>query len=154
MYNKGQEVEGIKRTHTTVKEYHKQSVAETDLVFVYGTLRRNFGNHGLLAGAKYICDTKTKEKYLMTANGVPFVNPYIPNTQIVGEVYKITPEILVGLDILEGHPNNYFRMIIPTSNGKRCWIYFCTYGGKHTYLSGDYMKPPSNDYGLDEVDEQ
>ena len=125
-------------------EICKRACAETDLVFVYGTLRRNNGNHILLAGATYIADALTYEKYTMVGGGIPFVIPHTPTCRIVGEVYKVTPKILARLDMLEGHPNFYYRVIIHTNTGRRAWVYFCNQGRGTLFPTGDFNKPPQS----------
>lgn len=72
-------------------------------VFVYGTLRRGYGNHRLLENSEFLGNAITKEKYELTANGIPFVNPDKPTSNIVGEVYEVDNETLKSLDRLEGY---------------------------------------------------
>ena len=89
-----------------------------DRVFVYGTLKRGFGNHRLLREATFVGKAITKKKYSMTRDGIPFVNEDRETSQIHGEVYEVTPEIKEGLDRLEGFRGKrensfYYRKSIP-----------------------------------------
>ncbi len=51
----------------------------------------------------------------MFVSGVPFVNPNYTRTHIFGEVWEVSPEALVMLDKLEGHPDWYVRTPIKVS---------------------------------------
>ena len=83
-------------------------------VFVYGTLKKGFGNHHLLKDASYLGTHITEPKYTMySMDGFPAVSP-IGTTRIIGEVYEITTEILEDLDRLEGYPGWYSRETIIT----------------------------------------
>lgn len=75
-------------------------------IFVYGTLLRGFGNHRLLASAKFVGEAMTKPQYTMINLGA---FPAILNdgtTALRGEVYDVNAETLARLDQLEG--NGYF----------------------------------------------
>lgn len=85
------------------------------LVFVYGTLKKGFGNNVLLADAEFLGEAITAdETYVMTGRGIPFVH-LVPEDghSIVGEVYNVTEPQLRSLDGLEGHPTWYERQEIP-----------------------------------------
>jgi len=88
-------------------------------LFVYGTLKRPWGNNGLLVKHKsrFIGEACTMENFVLTA-GFPFVwqpgealhkvyKPYLG--RIVGELYKLTHAGLEAVDRLEGHPSYYRR---------------------------------------------
>ena len=85
-------------------------------IFVYGTLMRGMGNHHLLSGATFLGRAVTNEKYAMFCAGVPFVNPSIHQTHIMGELFEvIDQDCLDRLDRLEGHPDWYCRTKIHVS---------------------------------------
>ncbi|WP_456402146.1 gamma-glutamylcyclotransferase family protein [Persephonella sp.] len=116
-----------------------------NLIFVYGTLRKGFGNHRLLENAEFLGIGRTKEKYKMTANGIPFVSKNEPVSYIIGEVYKIDDKTLKRLDELEGHPDWYKRekvkIILETGKEVEAWIYFNEVSeGKYLVKSGDFDK--------------
>lgn len=85
------------------------------LVFVYGTLKKGFGNNVLLADAEFLGEAITAdEAYVMTGRGIPFVHLVKQDGhRIVGEVYSVTEPQLRSLDGLEGHPTWYERQQIP-----------------------------------------
>ena len=60
-------------------------------IFVYGTLKRAFGNHAILrhGGAVYLGRAVTLEKYIMDAHGFPFISPHSSGHPVVGELYDI-----------------------------------------------------------------
>ena len=115
-------------------------MGEKFYVFVYGTLRKGFGNHHLLKNSKFIGYATTKEKYSLYVDGIPYVVK-IPTTQIKGEVYEVDRDTLNALDELEGHPNFYKRELIDVIvNGKtiKAWIYFYPYPRGKLIRSGDF----------------
>ena len=86
-------------------------------VFVYGSLMRGFGNHGLLKESAFISDATAEGLRLYTLGAFPAVlagddgdNP------VRGEVYSVDDETLRRLDRLEGHPTFYRR------EEKQVWV--------------------------------
>lgn len=82
-------------------------------VFVYGTLKRGFRNHGRLAGAKFLGSFTTEERYQLLSKRVesglaPVMLPDGPY-QVRGELYLISGSVLKTLDLCEGHPFVYRR---------------------------------------------
>lgn len=119
-------------------------------VFVYGTLRKGYGNHRLLETANFVSNGTTKEKYTMFASGIPYVNKHIPNTNIVGEVYEVNDKELVRLDQLEGydpsrHEESWYKrelinVITENGNSVEAYIYFNDYNKEENIVeSGDYQ---------------
>ena len=100
-----------------------------EMVFVYGTLKKGFGNHGLLQGAKFIGKAVTTEPYAMyVSGGIPFVTPNEKVSPIKGEVYFVDETTLSSLDRLEGHPDWYCRREtwVELEDGREvhAWLYF------------------------------
>jgi gamma-glutamylcyclotransferase (GGCT)/AIG2-like uncharacterized protein YtfP len=95
-------------------------------VAVYGTLRRGFGNHGLLEGSQMIGEGNTVDGFTMRARGIPYVSKN-GQTQIKVEVYSVDEVTLDDLDSLEGHPRWYKReeVDVKLDNGKyeRAYMY-------------------------------
>ena len=97
------------------------------LLFTYGTLRFGHHNEIYLKGADYLGKVETKDLYKMYANGIPYVinEPY---SKIIGDLYEVNDKFIIeSLDILEGHPNNYYREEIPVifkNTEITAWIYF------------------------------
>jgi len=82
------------------------------LVAVYGTLKRGYGNHMLLANSIYIADGYTEEPYplVVHGSGLPFLidKPGV-GKKVRVEVYLVDSDTLNTLDALEGHPDWYQR---------------------------------------------
>lgn len=100
-------------------------------IFVYGTLKQGHGNHEYYLaetdGVEFLGRCYISGDYRMFSNGAfPFVtkgdNPDADNP-IVGEVYAVNEDVLLSLDILEGHPDWYIREKIQTP-WKKAWAYF------------------------------
>lgn len=115
-------------------------------VFVYGSLRKGFGNHRLLANnSDFIMRTQTVKRYKAVSFGgfpavykapplrdevsefsplqmVAILNTYRP---VVGEIYKVSDSCLEGpLDSLEGHPHWYRRERVQVMNfAEPVWMY-------------------------------
>jgi gamma-glutamylcyclotransferase (GGCT)/AIG2-like uncharacterized protein YtfP len=79
-------------------------------VFVYGTLKRGFPNHGVLEGARFIGPAFTVGKFHMRCCGFPIVFKGQETAQVTGELYYVpSPAIMHKLDRLEGVPQMYLR---------------------------------------------
>jgi len=92
------------------------------LVFVYGTLKKGEGNHGVMekSKGKFLGDHNTAPNYSMySLGGFPAVVGG-GKTSIRGEVYRIND--LEYLDSLEGYPRMYGRVSIQTKFGD-AWMY-------------------------------
>lgn len=93
-------------------------------IFVYGTLRQKGQNHWLLDYETYVGLLKTKQKYYMVcpkSKVFPYcsthqIAPSSVPTEIIGELYDISPQTLKKLDALEGHPTHYTRKAIELEN--------------------------------------
>jgi gamma-glutamylcyclotransferase (GGCT)/AIG2-like uncharacterized protein YtfP len=105
-------------------------------VFVYGTLKKGFGNHGVLGDAKFICEDRTRYPYIMMDAGFPVVMDTPPAGKspndvhfVTGEVYEIPDDvygrgILRNLDGLEGEGRMYHRKVTLTDSGHMVSMYF------------------------------
>lgn len=127
---------------------HLPSLERNILIFVYGTLRKGFGNHMYLEKAEFLGMARTKEKYTMRVSGIPI--PCVskePTSHIIGEVYKVNEIELMNIDSLEGHPNWYKRELVRVvlSSGKEleAWMYFNENGEGEIVKSGDFSKVKS-----------
>ena len=76
-------------------------------IFVYGTLKRGYGNNRLLSGCEFLGEAVTAPKYDLKARGIPFL--VHGNYAVHGEVYEADEETVYRMDLLEGHPNFYHR---------------------------------------------
>lgn len=117
--------------------------------FVYGSLRRGFGNHVLLHGCEYMGTIIAAIPYeMISLGGFPALVPTEngEEKQIVGEVYKISRKNLADLDRLEGYPNFYsrtqFKLQVDDGSIEDVWFYFIKSGyGRNTapiVESGDW----------------
>jgi gamma-glutamylaminecyclotransferase len=78
-------------------------------VFVYGTLKRGFGNHYLLEGAKFIGPALLTGTHVLLDSGFPVCMPQPHGATVTGEVYEVDGEILSDLDRLESEGRMYHR---------------------------------------------
>jgi len=109
-------------------------MAGKHMIFVYGTLKRGFGNNRLLSGSKFVGEARTEGKFALYESGIPFVIEDEQVSQVSGEVYEVDEKTLSRLDRLEGHPNWYCRKMVNVSiisegndkvGGTCCaWLYF------------------------------
>ena len=82
-------------------------------MMVYGTLKRDYWNNRLLAGATYLGEAFTEKRYIMYGEGVPYIVPDEGGLPVRGEVFEIDPDIHLGpIGRLEGHPHGYTRTVI------------------------------------------
>jgi len=96
---------------------------DTNLVFVYGNLRRGLPNHSWLAGSRLLLGMhRTAPHFTMRDLGSFPAVVCAGDTAIVGEVYAIQPRILQELDELTGFPQLYKRLRMATPWGW-AWIY-------------------------------
>lgn len=88
----------------------------TDLVFVYGTLKRGFHNHSLLSSSSFLGQAETCKSFVvLDGPGFPFmVKKYqeITKLPVVGELYSVNKSVLAQLDHLEGNGLFYERELI------------------------------------------
>ena len=90
-------------------------------VACYGSLKRNFHNHPLLAEATFK-GTDTLQGWNMYSLGA-FPGVTKGDNSIHVEVFEVTEEELSRLDSLEGYPSFYNRKQVDTAHGK-AWIYY------------------------------
>ena len=110
---------------------------DPEYVFVYGTLKKGFGNHRLLAEAEYVGPACVKG-HLISLGGFPGLI-YNPHEVTQGEVYRVTSATQwERLDRLEGFnkeapsagSNMYLRRSITTiDTNQDCEVYYWN-GGK------------------------
>jgi len=87
------------------------------IIFVYGTLKKNKGNHLLLETSKFLKEITTSPKYILyIISGLPVLA--LGKDKVKGELYEIDEIVLSKLDMLEGHPSLYVRKNINIPNIK------------------------------------
>lgn len=104
-------------------------MSKKNLVAVYGSLRKNMGNHGLLENAEYLGEFTTEPIYnLHSLGGFPGLKKG-GNTAVVMEVYEVDEPTARRVDALEGYdPNSndntfYDKEMIETPYGE-AGVYF------------------------------
>lgn len=114
-------------------------------VFVYGTLKKGHPNHGLLRDSDFLGRCRISGRMRMVDLGYyPGVVPATGRdaTDIFGEVYRIRPEVLDTLDVLEGHPAYYERKRVPTPwKGAWCYLLPAEYAEKNDVLQSGMWDP-------------
>ena len=106
----------------------------TQTIFVYGTLKRGFLNHGLMAGAAFLGEARTIQAYPMVVQGQTFSPVMMPEPgvghRIVGELWQVDDAQFVRLDDLESThlPTGYIReqIAVESEGGSvtKAWVYF------------------------------
>jgi len=119
----------------------------TTLIFVYGTLRRGFGNHHLVRRAAFLGRGETAERLVMHVAGqIPFAHAAEAAYPIVGEIYAVDAATLAALDRLEDHPHWYVRtpVTIRMEDGRdlAAQIYLCRRPEGRRAPGGDYAGLP------------
>lgn len=121
----------------------------SNLVFVYGSLRKGFSNHHFLNNSEYIGDFTSEEQfYLITYKSLSF--PYLledleidrPKSNIKGEIYRVNDDVLSKLDNLESNSVIYQRKKYKFLNEKNIFE-------AYVYI---LIKPPIIDYIKEKID--
>ena len=108
---------------------------KAEFVAVYGSLKKNFGNHLVLKNSRFISEglTETTRYNMVSLGGFPGLlrGQEGAGLPIKVEVYLTLPNVLkTNLDRLEGYPNFYDREQITIDSLDRegekykAWIYF------------------------------
>lgn len=101
-----------------------------NLVFVYGSLKKGFGNHRLLEKSECVAKGTIAGR-LYSLGSYPGLKDAV-DERVHGEVYSVDDETLKSLDWLEGHPKMYERkevwVQLPEATGEddavQAWTYF------------------------------
>ena len=112
------------------------------LIFVYGTLRKDQGNHWHLENAEFKGEGRTHPNFFFVSmGGYPAMFPG-GTTAVKGELYEATPEMVRSMDNLEGHPDYYRRTPIVLEDGVECSSYLLQHPdpGRPHILHGDWVK--------------
>lgn len=117
----------------TGRGHFKKIEPFSELIFVYGTMKRNMENHDRLKDAKYLGKYESIRHLPMVADSSGYF-PYVLNDRkgghrIKGELYEVRhKELLAAIDEFEDVPKLYTRSKIQVKNkdGKRAvaWLYF------------------------------
>ena len=102
-------------------------------LFVFGTLKRGFPLHDGIAGARFLGEHRTVERFPLMIAG-PWFAPMMLNEpgfghQVLGELYEVDEDRLVHIDAMEsiGQPGNLRILIdvapIPGGPSTRAYAY-------------------------------
>lgn len=121
------------------------------LVFVYGTLKRNFSYHDVMEKSIFIAEAITCDKFKLTESYVPEEErwiPYLSRTEglveVKGEIFKIDDKQLEFLDEFEEVAEGmYTREKIkvkakPSDELVDVWVYVGKNDGKYNIESGNF----------------
>lgn len=98
-------------------------VADSTLLFVYGSLKRGRRHHAELAGARFIGAVRTAPEYrLLDLGEYPALTA--GGRSIEGELYEVTGALLEELDRFEG--DGYDRALVRLADGGVALAYFAT----------------------------
>lgn len=107
-------------------------VSDQSLVFVYGTLKRNFPLHSHLGNSEFLGDAKTERDYFLVDCGhYPGLrqasNQHVA-ASIAGEVFQVDAETLAVLDEVEAVAEGlYLRQhirLLDTFGHQKVWAWF------------------------------
>ena len=97
-------------------------------IAVYGTLRKDQGNDGLLRGSPLVARGVTESLFKMySTGGFPICVPHPQGVGITVEVYAVDDNVLSNVDSLEGYPGWYKReqYTVLTDDGvQTAWMYY------------------------------
>ncbi len=109
----------------------KESIEKSNKVFVYGTLKEGFYNHGRLKDSEKLYDAETIKTWAMIGRKMSY--PYLitedaEGSFIQGEVYEVDASVVRSLDALEGYPHHYNKKLIEVHNEnyemEKVWAYY------------------------------
>jgi len=123
----------------------------TNLFFVYGTLKKGYGNNALLGNSKYLGRGLTIDTYTVWHSGFPLAEYDLQGKPLLGEVYQVDNTVANQLDQLEGNGSFYTRYVRSMKildffeEEIKAWIYEIPKGSNYgaTYCS---INPEFNAY--------
>ncbi len=80
-------------------------------LFVYGTLKRGFGNSYILRNSEFIGSAVSEEKFVIYDCGFPCAYPDYNGKRLSGEIYNLTDEDFIFTDRLESNGSLYNREV-------------------------------------------
>ena len=97
-------------------------MSQKKFYFVYGTLKRGFGNNVFMKDANFVDKATTVEHFTMTGFGFPYIYKGSDDRPVVGEVFIVNnSDTERDLDWLEGVESNHYEKIltpVALSNGE------------------------------------
>jgi molybdenum cofactor guanylyltransferase len=117
-----QEVQSIQTTDSSMLINWNSPADLSTIIFVYGTLLVGESNHSSLAAAEFLGIDRLQNADLYDLGEYPMMLP--GEGTVTGEVYRVTADTLTELDILEEHPEIYFRGQIILESGRSSQVYW------------------------------
>lgn len=142
-------------TNEMVTEPYVFQEEKSDLLFVYGILKRGFALDLTRYGAKFLGEAQIDGVNLYSiGGGVGLRRSENPNDTAYGELFEIPNKLWSWLDDIEGHPRNYKREIMNVTTEEfdyrlddlirtKAWVYIHQYphekyGTKYKIMDGIY----------------
>lgn len=121
-------------------------------IFVYGSLR--YGgrlNHIMKRYARFLRQAKTKKEFSLISLGAFPALISGGNTEVVGEIYEMTDQVLAYLDQIEQHPDGYTRTKIKLSDNSLVEAYLFNHevDGCEEIASGDWIQFDQNNSNIE-----
>jgi gamma-glutamylcyclotransferase (GGCT)/AIG2-like uncharacterized protein YtfP len=98
-------------------------------VFVYGSLKRGFGNNSILGNSEFLGERITADNHYRMISfgafpGVIFSKSAKTVAKVFGELYVVNDYVLKRLDMLEGNGNFYQRELVSLIDEEHpAWMY-------------------------------
>lgn len=92
-------------------------------LFVYGTLMRAGGHHGLLGGAPFGGAACTGPGFALVDLGAYPGMVRAGTAAVAGELFRVDRAVLARLDRFEGHPHLFRRARVPLADGREAYGY-------------------------------
>jgi gamma-glutamylcyclotransferase (GGCT)/AIG2-like uncharacterized protein YtfP len=119
-----------------------QGPGKGHVLFVYGTLKREYPNHYFLRNALFVDEGETVDSYALYFDEFPLVYAGEAIGSIKGEVYRIDDDTLHHLDQLEEYPDVSQRkevsVVLVTGELVQAWMYFFPEPKGRLIPSGDF----------------
>ena len=99
---------------------------ENYYLFVYGTLKKGYGNNTLIKHTEFIGESISIERFDLSGIGFPCAYPNRNGKLLQGEIYKLNDSDFITTDMLEGNGSLYQRELREfVCDGKiiEAWIY-------------------------------
>lgn len=105
----------VPQTQTVVRDRHTPNSltrrAGLQTVFVYGTLKKGFGNHHHYLGNAKAAGPASIEGIMFHLGGFPAINLSERFSKITGELYEVSWDEILDMDRLEGVGRNFYDRV-------------------------------------------
>ena len=115
---------------------------ENNNLFVYGTLKKGYGNHSIIQKTTYIGDFISIDKFDLSGYGFPKIYPNDQGKHIKGEIYNLEEQDFISTDMLEGNGSFYQREIRKFQRNNEiidAWVYIILQPGGSIEVPGDVI---------------